>query len=41
MVEMPAKAKTKGMTLCLEVLNRNEGYIDNTLGDAREVILAI
>ena len=39
--EVAAKVKIMGMTLGLEVVNRNEGYLYNTLGDAREAILAI
>jgi D-psicose/D-tagatose/L-ribulose 3-epimerase len=39
--EVAAKAKTMGMTLGLEVVNRNEGYLYNTLADAREAIKII
>ena len=39
--EVAAEAKKMGMTLGLEVVNRNEGYLYNTLEDAREAILAI
>jgi len=39
--EVALKAKSMGMTLGLEVVNRNEGYLYNTLEDAREAILTI
>ena len=34
-------AKKMGMSIGLEVVNRNEGYLYNTLADAREAILAV
>ncbi len=39
--EVADKAATMGMTIGLEVVNRNEGYLYNTLEDAREAILAV
>ena len=39
--EVAMKAQTMGMTLGLEVVNRNEGYLYNTLADARDAIMAI
>lgn len=39
--EVAAEAKKMGMVLGLEVVNRNEGYLYNTLADAREAILAV
>lgn len=39
--EVAEKADSLGMTIGLEVVNRNEGYLYNTLEDARETILAV
>lgn len=39
--EVADEAKKMGMTIGLEVVNRNEGYLYNTLADAREAIIAV
>lgn len=39
--EVAQKAAALGMTLGLEVINRNEGYLYNTLDDGREAVLAV
>jgi len=39
--EVADEAEKLGMTIGLEVVNRNEGYLYNTLADAREAILAV
>lgn len=39
--ELAEKAAAMGMTLGLEVVNRNEGYLYNTLEDGRKAILAV
>jgi D-psicose/D-tagatose/L-ribulose 3-epimerase len=39
--DVAANAKTVSMTSSLDLVNRNEEYLYNTLGDAREAILAI